>query len=507
MKITSRFAAKVVGVFLAAFVVMGLAACAPSSARINEELLVVANVQAVDCQEAEDPEAIAKELQATAVFVAEASPKQKSDILKRNPELESTGPLIAALEDAFEACGGVTGDSEDAPEEEVSDEDETIVLSPELKALLDVANVPLDEFVCTKIVEDTGGKVVEGTYALFVNTLLKVDEGNLDLRQWSDALSNALKGSTPEEARNWLNRAICEEPAIGIPLAHLFAKLKVNGTSVLSLQSTDWLEFANVDASEINDLIAKFVPLTVWKLENPSKQDIPDEVYVAALEANHEYQEIAFRLLRLLSNYQLAPQIMSIDSTHHYHLVAGGLTADGIPEIEVSHEVDNRPALVFYLTEKTACKPISVLAFNMGDKRPMLGAVPDSCEVFVPPVTPPSGGCTSNCEPPPPPPTGCPEGQVVNQNGKCVTPKSSDPAQWIYPSDKPKVDPPAGNGGAPAEVITEQEGGGGVTDVVTNDPNSETGVVGEDAEDLGTDVRDTGENQGGDNGAGDGGGF
>lgn len=505
MKITSRFAAKVVGVFLAAFVVMGLAACAPSSARINEEFLVVANVQAVDCQEAEDPEALAKELQATAVFVAEASPKQESDVLKRNPELESTGPLIAALEDAFEACGGVTGDSEDAPEEEVSDEDETIVLSPELKALLDVANVPLDEFVCTKIVGDTGGKVVDGTYTLFVNTLLKVDEGNLDLRQWSDALSNTLKGSTPEEARSWLNRAICEEPAIGIPLAHLFAKLKVNGISVLSLQSTDWLEFANVDASEINDLVAKFVPLTVWKLENPSKQDIPDEVYVAALEANHEYQEIAFRLLRLLSNYQLAPQIMSIGSTHHYHLVAGGLTADGIPEIGVSNEVDNRPALVFYLTEKTACKPISVLAFNMGDKRPMLGAVPDSCEVFVPPVvTPPPGGgdCVTNCVP-----QDCPPGQVRNENGVCATPKSSDPTQWIYPEDKPKVGAPEGDPGAPAEVITEQGGGGGVVDVVTNDPNSETGVGTEGTGGTGTDVRDTGENQGGDNGAGDGGGF
>ena len=505
MKITSRFAAKVVGVFLAAVVVMGLAACTPSGAQINKDFLVVANVQGVDCQSAEDPAAIAKELQATAKFVADASPKQQSDILKRNPELESTGPLIAALEDAFKACGGDTGDSEDASDEEVSDEDETIALSPELKALLDVANVPLDEFVCTKIVESTGGKVVEGTYALFVNTLLKVDEGNLDLRQWSDALSNTLKGSTPEEARSWLNRAICEEPAIGIPLAHLFAKLKVNGISVLSLQSTDWLEFANVDASEINDLVAKFVPLTVWKLENPSKQDIPDEVYVAALEANHEYQEIAFRLLRLLSNYQLAPQIMSIGSTHHYHLVAGGLTADGIPEIGVSNEVDNRPALVFYLTEKTACKPISVLAFNMGDKRPMLGAVPDSCEVFVPPVvTPPPGGgdCVTNCVP-----QDCPPGEVRNENGVCVTPKSSDPNQWIYPEDKPKVEAPAGDPGAPAEVITEQDGGGGVVDVVTNDPNSETGVGTEGTGGTGTDVRDTGENQGGDNGAGDGGGF
>lgn len=507
MKITSRFAAKVVGVFLAAFVVMGLAACAPSGARINEDYLVLANVQEVNCQEAEDPEAIAKELQATAVFVSEASSKQESDILKRNPELESTDPLIAALRDAFESCGGDTGSSDD----EAASEDETdVVLSPELKALLDAGSLPLAEFACTNVVESNGGTVEEGMYTLFAHMLLRVEEDNLDLRQWSTALSTILKGSTPEEMRNWLNRAICEEPGIGIPLAHLFAHLEVEGTSVLSLQATDWLEIANVDTSEINDLIAQFDPITAWKLEKPRRwnQEPPDEVFAEAVTANVEYQDLASRLVFLLSRYQLAYQTMSIDSTHTYSLVGGGLAADFFPEYEISPKPDTRPSLVFYLTDKNDCKPLSVLAFNTGDKRPMLGAIPDSCETFVPPpvTPPPSGGggdCVTNCEPP----KGCPEGQVVNQNGKCVDSKTGDPTQWIYDPDKSKVDPPAGNGGAPAEVETEGGGGGGVTDVITNTPGSDSGVVGEDAEDLGTDVRDTGENQGGDNGAGDGGGF
>lgn len=500
MKITSRFAAKVVGVFLAAFVVMGLAACAPSGARINEDYLVLANVQEVNCQEVDDPAATAKELQATAVFVSEASPKQESDILKRNSGLESTDPLIAALRDAFESCGGDTGSSDD----EATNEDETdVVLSPELKALLDAGSLPLAEFACTNVVQSNGGSVEEGMYTLFARMLLKVEEGNLDLRQWSTALSNTLKGNTPEEMRNWLYRAICEEPGIGIPLAHLFAHLEVEGTSVLSLQATDWLEIANVDTSEINDLIAQFDPITAWKLEKPSRwnQEPPDEVFAEAVTANLEYQDLASRLVFLVSRYQLAYQTMSIDSTHTYSLVGGGLAADFFPEYEISPKPDTRPSLVFYLTDKNDCKPLSVLAFNTGDKRPMLGSIPDTCESFVPPpVTPPpggGGGCVTNCEPPP---QDCPPGQKRNVNGVCVDSKSSDPAQWIYPEGKPQVAPPAGNGGAPAEVVTEQDGGGGVEDVITNAPNSDTGVVGEDAEDLGTDVRDTGENQGGDNG-------
>lgn len=405
MKSTSRFA-RVVGVAsLAAILVTGLAACG-TPAGMNEDYLVLANVEGVDCSTVETPSTVANEMQATAAYVTEASPKQKSDILALNEGLESLDPLTAALDTKVDNCGGATL---------ASDGGDVISLSPELKALLDAANVPLDEYSCEKIIGDNGGTVIDGTYTLFVNTLLEVDEGNLDLRQWSDALSTVLKGSTPDEMRSWLNRAICEEPVIGVSLAHLFAHLKVGDVSVLSLQTTNWLQPFAVEASEVNELVTTYTPLTDWRLKNFGKQDIPEDVYVAALKANHEYQEVASRLVFLLSRYQLAHQVMPIDSTHHYHLVAGGLTADGIPEVEISNEVDSRPALVFYLTEKTACKPISVLGFNTGDKRPMLGAIPESCEPLLPPPpTPPSEcvkdcgstpppTCTVNCSPPPPP--------------------------------------------------------------------------------------------------------
>lgn len=390
----TRFAGKLAGVILVSVLALaGLTACSTArSGSVDQDLLVISNVTALDCSsDSATREANAANLQATADFVSNASDKQTADILalEGNEDLTDLTALEAALTAQTTAC---TSDAKSA-------DDTSIVMSPELRALLDAGNTPLDQYACTTIVANTGGTVIDGTYTLFVNTILEVDPNNADLRKWSDALSTVLKGSTKEEMRDWLERAICEEPVIGISLAHLFAHLEIGGTSVLSLQSTDWLEFANVDASEINDLVAQYTPLTVWHLENlGSSEDAPEEVYQAAYQANHDYQKIASKLIYLLSRYELGT-VTSINSTHHYHLVAGGLTADGIPEVEVSHEVDSRDSLVFYLTEKTACKPISVLAFNTGDKRPMLGSIPETCEPLQPKPETPSTECTSNCGP------------------------------------------------------------------------------------------------------------
>lgn len=357
-----------------------------------------------------------------------------------------------------------------------------VELSPELKALLDAANAPLDEYVCSTVVTNTGGTVYDATYSLFLNTLLGVKEGDLTLRQWSDALSTVLRGSTPEEMRDWIERAICEEPLIGASLAHLFAHLEVQGVRVLSLQSTDWLEVGNIDASEINDLAASFMPVTVWKLENFGKSDVPDGIYTKAVKANHEYQELASRLIFLLSRYELSTQVTSINSTHHYHLVAGGLTADGFPEVEIETDVDTRPALVFYLTEKTACKPISVLGFNVGDKRPMLGVIPETCEPFVPPMAPPpttppsTGGCETNCEPPPPPPSCVVD--CVKDWGKNVIPPAG-----VTPAGPDPLTPRPSAPATPAPVIPgnttpgsgSQAPGATVPDPVRSTPPPATG--------------------------------
>lgn len=480
MKFTSRFA-RIVGVTsLATLLVAGLAACGVAGAKVNEDYLVLAKVKAVNCSTVASPKTLANKMQATANFataanemqvaanfVTDASPKQTNDILALNKGLTSLAPLKAELNAKIKSCGGTTI----VPASDTT----TTTLSPELKALLDAANAPLQEFSCVKIVTSTGGTVIDGSYTLFVNTILKVDQGNPDLRQWSDALSTPLKGMTAAEMRTWINRAICEEPVIGVSLAHLFAHLQIEGVSVLSLQTSDWLKPFAVDASQINDLVGHYTPLTVWRLQNPSKQDIPDDVYVAAVKANHAYQEVASRLVFLLSRYQLG-QVMNINSTHHYHLVAGGLTADNIPEVEISTAVDSRPSVAFFLTEKTACKPISVLGFNTGDKRPMLGAIPQSCASLKPPVpsTPsqphtPSSGCTVNC--------GGTPGCTSNCMTVHVCPPSAPHGTWPVCKDDPSRDPqqqgnnkPGGGGQAPAQTDPVGPPAGGSPSVTYTPP-------------------------------------
>ncbi len=286
------------------------------------------------------------------------------------------GSMVSSLTTSFTST--TPGSSLSGLERGNSSAKDTV--SDELKELLNASYAPRD--LCVDIVADNGGTVIGGVYPLFVKSLLKTPP-----RLWGDALSTPLEGSTPEEMRGMLERAICEEPVIGISLAHLFAHLEINGTSVLSLQKTDWLKPYAVDDSKIAELVDKAAPSAL--IAPKDRTDANDE---AEIKAGRKYQDLATKLVFLLSRYTLGTA-MPIDSTHHYSLVIGGLTADGIPEVMVNHTLDNRQALVFYLTEKTACLPISVLAFNVGDKRPELGVIPDNCETLVPPKT----GCVENC--------------------------------------------------------------------------------------------------------------
>ena len=317
-------------------------------------------------------------------------------------------------------------------------------LSQELLDLLDASYA--EPGVCPAIVAAAGLPVVEGYYDLLIKALYEVnDKGNVELNlKWSDALSTALPGNTPEEKYTSLKVAICTEPVVGVALAHLFAHLEINGVFVRDLQVTKWLDPYNVPDKQINDLVASFVPNFTVKIA-----DRTEETNAAALDAMTSYQDLADKLIKLLSRYQLV-DVRAIDSTHHYHLVGGGLTADGIPEIEVSSELDNRPALVFFLTEKTACVPISVLAFNVGDKRPELANIPADCSPFLPPppVTPECtydcGGtteCTYDCGPPP-----C----VVNCGGEKTdhVPVETTPDGETEPPAPPPTSPPA-----PPEVV------------------------------------------------------
>jgi len=133
-----------------------------------------------------------------------------------------------------------------------------------------------------------------------------------------------------------------------------------------------------------------------------------------------------------------------------------------------------------------------------GDRKAIKITTPDGKVVYImvrcgnvvydtpPPSVPP--GTTDN----PPPSEVCPPDQVRNVNGVCVTPKSSNPDDYMKPGDdnttdsgtgtKPRVPtvttPPESS---PPPVNTSVVGGGGVVDTPTNTPGTETGVTAPDA--------------------------
>lgn len=139
------------------------------------------------------------------------------------------------------------------------------------------------------------------------------------------------------------------------------------------------------------------------------------------------------------------------------------------------------------------------LECHFQDVRPEFPGVPP-----VPPGTPET--------PPPPttPPAPCPPGEVVNVNGKCVVPKSSDPTHYRQPGDGGKgadvgtgtkspvtVTTPAE--AAPPSVVTSVPGGGGAVDTSTSAPTSEAGVPASGADPAPATASPAPSNEGGSN--------
>jgi hypothetical protein len=271
-------------------------------------------------------------------------------------------------------------------------------LSPELMERLDASAVSTSS-ICLGIIEKYGqlgdeanrNSSVEDTYALFLHVLETTPP-----KYWSDALSIAFAGIelTNDDLLGLVKRAICEEPVIGSTFMYMMTHNQINGIDLVDLQKTDWAdEIASTDIEDLDEFIQQFVPLAFAEDQNKSLSEI--KLYRIALAANHEYQVFASKAVFILSRYEFGGLLPNFQSTTTYHLVNGGLTADGIPEIEVA-ENETLPALVFYLTEKAECKPISVVGFNFYDKRPELGEIPADCESLIPPP-PPSGDCVINC--------------------------------------------------------------------------------------------------------------
>lgn len=289
-------------------------------------------------------------------------------------------------------------------------------LSDELKATLDATYVTT-QVICAAIVKNTGGTVTDEAYTLYLNALLGTPP-----KLWSDGLSTPLSGSTDEERFLWLKRAICEEPVIGGSFAHLLANLDlVYENQAINSDGSNWLTPWRVDDSKINDLVSTYLP-------NLTVSDPTNKQMMSDYQANLAYQVFASKLVFILSRYELAGTF-NIQSMVNYHLVDGGLSGMAvpgqmvIPEIEVNDAQENLPALTFYLTEKDVCKPLSVLAFNLGDKRPELGEIPADCESLTPP--PPSSGCKSDCGWTPP---SCPPNMPYGHWPICKDSPSNDPS-------------------------------------------------------------------------------
>jgi hypothetical protein len=136
--------------------------------------------------------------------------------------------------------------------------------------------------------------------------------------------------------------------------------------------------------------------------------------------------------------------------------IQGNLGVNGTKVINLGTRKSAKGDVVWFPVSISECKVVKDIVIRAGCGNPG--------KTVVPTDTPTSRHC--------------PRGQLKNVNGVCVTPKSSDPKDYTYPSGKPKVPTvttPAED--KPPAVQTVKTGGGGVIDTPTNTPGSESGVT------------------------------
>lgn len=137
-----------------------------------------------------------------------------------------------------------------------------------------------------------------------------------------------------------------------------------------------------------------------------------------------------------------------------------GVDQNGNPVVDSQPGIrGNRKAVVYTLPDGTKV----IIMVRCGN--PALPKKPD-----LPDGDTDNPECKYNCNPPPK----CPPGQVGTPPN-CLTPKSDDPDDYVYPDGKPPVGNPGPADNTPPDVDTDQDGGGGVKDTPTNPPGSETG--------------------------------
>lgn len=182
-------------------------------------------------------------------------------------------------------------------------------------------------------------------------------------RIWTDAISVPVSNENDAGvALNDVRWAICHDPVLGVTWAHALADVKVGNTTIGDLN--DWLKPYQVDASEISEQAAGFIPL----LDVSAADKTPKKVE-AAVSKNGEYQALAQKVNTLINRFW-SVGIHSPKSEWNYHLAGGGAVVGKLPEVELNDKQENLKSVVLVLTNKGDSCPAVAIGANVYDKRP-----------------------------------------------------------------------------------------------------------------------------------------
>lgn len=237
-------------------------------------------------------------------------------------------------------------------------------------------------------------------------------------QKWSDAVSTPFESSDKKGMFKEVLVENCQKPTVLDMNIQALSNITIDGWNVGS--HNPWMaDF--IAKAEKDGLRTAFL----------TKKEGVEGIFVTA-----EYQQYAAMTNTLLIRWRLAG-VKAEKSVSNWHLPGGGQIAGELARTRLNSKQENLPVLRLELTEKgVGC--IFAIGFNTGDKRfeTLRCNKPQPKKTRT--TTPTSPPRTT----PPPPKKTCPPGQVKNDNGVCVTPKSSDRDDYIYPVDKPPAPKP-----------------------------------------------------------------
>ena len=235
-------------------------------------------------------------------------------------------------------------------------------------------------------------------------------------QKWSDAVSVPFESKDSKGMLGEILAENCQNPTVLDMNVKALSEITIHGWRVGD--HNPWME----------DFLAK-ADKTGLRTAFLTKKEGLEGIFVTA-----EYQQYAAMTNTLLLRWQVAG-VVTEKSVSNWHLPGGGQIAGELARTQLNSKQENLPVLRLELTEKgRGC--VLAIGFNTGDKR---------FETLW--CNKPQPKKTTRTTPPPvtrttPPTKTCPPGQVKNDNGVCVTPKSSDRDDYVYPVDKPPAPKP-----------------------------------------------------------------